>query len=323
MHVDHERRQNIPIKAFGCVILICMSLVPGYLLAQEHPAGASLELTLEVGKTQVALGEPVYVTVHLINAGATPVEVLKVLDPQTGAVQVEVSSTSRPRLVFLPLFYADAIDARKRLGPGEEVAAVFPIFYGGLGWTFRQPETYSISANYRDSAQRPREPLRSNRVTVGVAEESGAGTFLMSDTVAGDEAGKFLLWQRGDHLHAGLAHLTNLLNTFPDSPVTDYALLALGRNLSRGFRNYSIGQVRQPDCAAALGYLQKVRTDRLPTYLQIQKNLDQARCLIKLGQQVQAREFTDQAERLGGDRIEFRPLFQQAVRLEPALRQIP
>jgi hypothetical protein len=225
--------------------------------------------------------------------------------------------------VFLPLFYADAGGDRKLLAPGEDIAAVVPIFYGGQGWTFRRPETYSITASYRGSAQRRNESLRSNRVTVAVAPENEAGAFLMNDSPASDEAGKFLLWQRGDHLHAGLGRLTNLLSTFPDSPVADYVLLALGRNLSRSFRNYAIGRVRQPDYAAALEYLQKVRTDRLPTFLQIQKNLDEARCLIGLGRQTQAREFVNRAEQLAGERSEYRPLLQQAVRLQPALKQTP
>jgi hypothetical protein len=305
MNLDHEQRQRIRTTVQRAIMaMICIGLVSRDALAQEHPAGASLELTLEVEKTRLALGEPVYVTVRLRNTGATPVEAPKVLDPQTGVVQIEVARTSRPRLVFLPLFYADTIDALKRLSPGEEVAAVFPIFYGGQGWTFREPGTYRT-------------------VAIEITEGNGAVDFLMRDSPAGDEAGKFLLWQRGDHLRDGIADLQNLIDTFPNSPVSEYALLALGRNLSRGFRNYSIGRVRPPDCAAALDYLERVRTERLPTFLQIQNNLDQARCLMRLDQPVPARALVDRAEQLGGDRAEFRLLFQQALRLEPALKHAP
>jgi hypothetical protein len=180
-----------------------------------------------------------------------------------------------------------------------------------------------VTAGYRDSTRTHNKALRSNGVIVSVADESGLGAFLMNDSSASDEAGKFLLWQRGDHLQAGHTLLTNLLKPFPNSPVADYVLLAFGRNLSRSFRNYAIGRIRQPDCAAALAYFQKVRSDRLPTFLQIQKNLDEARCLIKMSQPNQAGESMNRAEQLGGGRHEFRPLFQQAMRLEPALKQTP
>jgi hypothetical protein len=134
---------------------------------------------------------------------------------------------------------------------------------------------------------------------------------------------KFLLWQRGDHLEAGQALLTDLLKTYPDSPVADYAMLALGRNLSRGFRNYAIGRVRPPDCEAALTYFHRVRTDRLPVLLRVQQYLDEARCLTRVSKPDQAGEALRQAKQAGGDRPEFRLLFQEAVRLEPALMQAP
>jgi hypothetical protein len=53
--------------------------------------------------------------------------------------------------------------------------------------------------------------------------------------------------------------------------------------------------------------------------LQIQQRLDEARCYSKLSQPVQARESMTRAEQLGADHPEFGLLFQQAVRLEPAL----
>ncbi|HJU05015.1 MAG TPA: hypothetical protein VJ692_07650 [Nitrospiraceae bacterium] len=319
---EYERHGIRKTVLRGIVAMIGLALISGHASGQEHP-DTSLELVLETGKTQVVLGEPVYVTVRLRNTGTAPVDAPKVLDPQTGVVQIEVASASRPRLVFLPLFYADAIDTRKRLRPGEEVAAVFPIFYGGRGWTFPLPGAYRIMAVYRGPVHEDTEPVRSNAAAIEVMEGHGAGAFLMRDSLAGDEAGKFLLWQRGDHLRAGIAHLLTLIETFPDSPVSDYALLALGRNLSRGFRNYSLGRVRQPDCAAALDYLEKVRTERLPPYLQIQNHLDQARCLMRVGQPVQARALVDRTEQGASDRAEFGLLFQQAFRLEPALKAAP
>jgi hypothetical protein len=114
--------------------------------------------------------------------------------------------------------------------------------------------------------------------------------------------------------------LKRLQQQYPDSPVIDYVWLAFGRNLSRGFRNYITGRVRPMDCEAASPYLRLVRPERIPAYLQVQKHLDEARCLAALAQPSQAGVELQRAEALAGDRPEFRLLLQQATRLEPTLQ---
>ncbi|MCC2640514.1 MAG: hypothetical protein K0S45_927 [Nitrospira sp.] len=304
----------------ACTIMLLVVMLPaGPAFAQEGSGSASLELKLEIEKSDVILGEPVYATVRLINVDVAPVEVFKLLDPQTGALHIEVSSSSRPRFAFLPLFHTDAVHARTALAPGEEIAAAFPIFYGALGWTFDRPGTYRVTAEYRHRDRAHHQPIRSTATTVTVAGDEGIDSLLMTGMSASEEAGKFLLWQRGDQLHAGQALLKNVFKTYPDSPVADYALLALGRNLSRSFRNYAAGRIREADCESALNYFQKIRPDRLPAFLQIQQRLDEARCHIKLSQPAQARQSMMRANQMSAGRPEFRLLFQQAVRLEPAL----
>jgi len=288
-------------------------------LAQERPGSVTLELTLDLGTSALNLGEPVYATVRLVNVGAKPVEVFKLLDPQAGAIQIDVSSSNRPRFVFLPLLYTDAVHARTALVPGEAVVTVFPVFYGALGWTFDRPGTYRVTAEYRPQSGTQRDRIRSRAASVTVADENGVGASLLTGSSAGEEAAKFLLWQRGDQLQAGQALLTGLLTQHPESSLADYALLAFGRNLSRSFRNYAVGKIRDADCEAALSYFQRVRSERLPVFLQIQQRLDEARCLIKLSRPAEARASMERADRLRAGRPEFTLLFQQAIRLEPAL----
>jgi hypothetical protein len=247
------------------------------------------------------------------------VEVFKLLDPQTGAIQIEVSSSNRPRFVFLPLFYANAVHNRIALAPGEAVVAIFPVFYGALGWTFDRPGTYRVTAEYRPQGASQQDRIRSHAVSVTVTDEHGAGASLLTGSSAGEEAAKFLLWQRGDQLQAGQALLTGLLTQHPESPLADYALLAFGRNLSRSFRNYAVGKIREADCGSALTYFQRIRSDRLPVFLQIQQRLDEARCFIKLSQPAKALDSMERAEQLRDGRPEYTLLFQQAIRLEPTL----
>jgi len=304
----------------GIVTSLLLLLLADYGLGQERPP-SSLELTLEIGKADLVLGEPVYAIVRLTNIGAVPVDVAKVLDPQTGDVQIDVASSAKPTFRFLPLFYADALQAHVPLAPGERIAAAFPIFYGALGWTFDRPGTHRVTATYRQSGGTQGDPVRSNSVNVTIADEDGPGASLLERTPPSEEAGKFLLWQRGDHLQQGQSLLKRLQQQYPDSPVVEYARLAFGRNLSRAFRNYAISRIRPIDCKAALPYLQQVRSERIPAYLQIQKHLDEARCLAALSRPALAGVEMRRAQALAGDRPEFRLLLQQAARLEPALQQ--
>jgi len=213
----------------ACAIaFLSVMLLAGPGLARERPNAATLELTLEIGKPALVLGEAVYATVRLVNAGVMPMDVSKLLDPQTGALQLEVSSSRRPRFVFLPLFYSDAVHARTPLAPDEEVAAAFPIFYGALGWTFDQPGTYRVTAEYRPQGVAHSGRVRSTTVTVTVtvADEGGIGTLLMTGTTASEEAAKFLLWQTRGPITSG--------TRIADRPAQDLSRLAGGRLCAAG-----------------------------------------------------------------------------------------
>ena len=267
MHLDPIARRSRKVFLVCVVALLFPAVRANDGLAQEPPGSTTLQLTLDIGQSALSLGEPVYATVRLVNVGTMPVEVFKLLDPQTGAIQIEVSSSNRPRFVFLPLFYADAVHNRIALAPGEAVVAIFPVFYGALGWTFDRPGTYRVTAEYRPQGASQQDRIRSHAVSVTVTDEHGAGASLLTGSSAGEEAAKFLLWQRGDQLQAGQALLTGLLTQHPESPLADYALLAFGRNLSRSFRNYAVGKIREADCGSALTYFQRIRSDRVPVFL--------------------------------------------------------
>ena len=306
----------LPIVTTNVVALGCLDA-----RAQETPSTAPLHVALEIDRALPALGEPVYATVRLKNVGDAPIDVPKVLDPQLGDVRIVVSSAERPRFLYLPLFLTDAVQTTAKLEPGEEMAATFPIFYGALGWTFPKPSTYRISATIRSTGLPARS--YSDPVSLRVAEGDGTSAALFRETQAGEEAAKFLLWQRGDHLHDGQALLAAILETHPDSHLADFVRAAFGHNFSRDFRNYSVGRVRPADCETALGYLRHVRADRLPSYLRVQKELDEARCLAYQSRMEEAEAAVQTARDEAGGRPEYRQLFRQAIRLQPSLSSLP
>ncbi|GKS60412.1 hypothetical protein YTPLAS18_39390 [Nitrospira sp.] len=290
--------------------------------AEQTPAAGSLAVTLEIDKPTAALGEPVYATVHLKNGGASSIDVPRILDPQLGHVRIIISSADRPRFVYLPLFVTDAVRATATLGPGEETSATFPIFYGGLGWTFRKPDTYRISATIGTSKPTAARAL-SQPVNLRITEDDGASAILFRESRAGEQAAKFLLWQRGDHLRDGLALLADILKIHPDSHMADFVRAALGHNFSRDFRDYVVGRMRPADCETALEHLRHVRDGRLPSYLQVQKHLDEARCLSRQSRTEEAGAAVKAANDTAGGRPEYRILFQQAIRLQPSLSSLP
>lgn len=287
---------------------------------QAGDAASNLELISEVEKQSFVLGEPVYISVQLRNIGRTPVKVVRVLDPQAGSVKVQITPPEDETIMFSPLFYADVTAPQITLGQGGAITAVLPIFFGAQGWTFSKPGHYQISTTYYDSERRDTKPVQSNTVNITVSKGNGAGSLLMNDSVESLEAGKLFLWRQGDHLRAGMAHLSEIMQKYHDSPLSDYANLALGSNLAQPFRDYSANKVRQPNYAGALAHLRKVRDSQLPRYLKIQKNLDQARCLFSTGDAAAAVGFIREAQELSEGRMEFQPLLDKAQRLEPRLK---
>ncbi len=279
-----------------------------------------LELSLSTEKDRVLLGEPVYLLVQLRNTGPVPIEVDPVLAPQVGNLKLEIASTNQPPFRFSPRFYTDVTAPRLTLAPNASLRAIVPIFFGSPAWTFQRPGDYRLTASYHDAKQRNAPALKAQTHPLAVSEEDGAGRFLLEDGEESVQAGKLLLWRQGDHLQKGAAKLKALADKFPESPLADFANLALASNLAQPFRDYSRGQVRQPDYQTALRHLEKIRPGNLPSYLRVQKNLDQARCLLNTGQTGAVKTLVEKALKLSGGGMEYQPLLDKALRLEPRLK---
>ena len=310
-------KRILVIQPQPLLLLLCLAgalLAMGLVLTGEGRSQdtENVELILETDKARVVLSEPVYLTVRLRNVGTVPVEAAELLDPQTGVVSINVVSPAGTSRGFLPLLYSDVTIPSRRLRPNDEIAAVFPVFFGSLGWTFPQPGKYRLSASYGSNQGEASHKLVSNQLSMVVTSGDEAGSLLIDDSNESFEAGKFLLWQQGDHLKAGLARLQRILATYPESVLADYIRFALGRNFSRSFRDYSRGRVRAPDCHAALSYLEDIKADVLPRYLQILQALAQARCHALQGSQEEAERFLKHAEALGEGRPEFRLVLERA-----------
>jgi hypothetical protein len=293
-------------------------LVPG--TARSQTAG-TLQLTIVPGKTELVVGEPLFVILRLRNIGSASIDVPDSFRTNSETLLVLAAAGSGAPRPYRPLALVLTQSPPLALAPGEEITELAAIFFGGSGWYVVDHEgTYRVHARYR--VPTPGGPLdvSSEPVTVTVSAGDGAGRMLIDDDHGG-EAAKFLLWQAGDHLERGIAHLTDVAATHPNSPLADYIRVAFARSHSRPFKNYAIDVLRPPDCPRALEELNRVRPASLPTQLKLQMSLDRARCLIALNRRGDASGELASALRIIDEEPAFRPLLEQAVQLEPTLLQ--
>lgn len=292
-----------------------------WLLAASLPAAAQapgLSLTLDIGKREVVVGEPVYATLTLTNRGATPRPVFPDLYPEVGVGAVAIAHEGRSA-VFTPIGVDDVETQVRQLAPGQSVSATFPIFFGASGWTFRSPGSYQLTGLYRHPTAEPGGEIRSPAVTLSVAPGGAAGALLTEGDKAGEEAGLFMTWQGGDHLRRGIARLETLIDGYPEQIQADYARLALGLSLSRGFRDYSIGKVRPPDYQRSRALLLAIGEERLQPYAALERSLALTRIGLALDDPQLTRAAANRAVGLTQERPAFSDRIDLAVEIDQRL----
>lgn len=293
-----------------------LSAIPS--MAQNAP---SFRLSLDVGDSTFELGEPVHASLVLTNEGEDSVTVFQNLYPEVGVAGIEIGGASGEARIFVPLSIDDVDDQPEPLESGAFATAVFPIFYGANGWTFAAAGRYRLTAFYEHPSVGGGEKLVSETVTITIEPDpSGAAADLMQGEGARDEAALFLVWEGGDHLRKGISDLETLIESYPGSGAADHARLALGTSLSKSFRDYSIGKVREPDYARALGYLEAVDETRFKGYPGVQQSLSRARCLAGLDREEEARNAAAKALDLSGGQPALRERLDLSVSEEDVLK---
>lgn len=272
-------------------------------------------------RSRYLVGEPVYVAVRLRNAGDHAERVIDSLFPEDGGVDFVIIGPDAREILFLPYGETDRdTESYKSLAPGETVGNMVPIFFGGNGWTFREPGTYRIVAYFQFPAGKGEvRESKSVPATIEIAS-SPEGKALVSETAQmSNEVGKFLLWQSGDHLEKGQASLHTLLDHAPSSPLASYARFALGRSLSEPFMDYRRHTVRAPDCAAALTHLTKVNDVHITDYIRIQIAIAKGRCAAYEKDSKSAMQNFFAAKGIMVDRPEYRAIGARVAEYEQHL----
>lgn len=303
---------------FAILVMSSAVLIASQADAQTNIRGhgAALNLSVESEKSVFILGEPVYVLIRLHNRGSEPVPVFKALHPEEGFVLIQIKRRNGEQRPFAPLAVTDSDLGVQNLEPDEEYHDVVPIFFGANGWSFDEIGTYTISAVYQGT---PKSGglIESGPIDISVVNDRyGADELLLAEGEGRNQAGKFMLWQAGDHLTDGIDRLGKLIREFPDSPLADYANFALGKSFSQDFQNYAAQKIRLPDYERAMEYLEAVREDVLPKYLHIQKGIAEARTLHGIGQAESAQKVLDSTRQLMMEHPDYDMLMEPLGRLE-------
>lgn len=257
------------------LIVVCTSAYA------QRITGPALSLSIATDKAQYELGEPVYLRLQLRNSSGDPVHPLAALDPKYSETAVIISGGGGSPKVFTPLTLVETRESPSAVPPHGEVVVITPIFFGADGWTFRHAGDFTVIATWKNSAPEPEISSNPVRIRIGLGTE--AGTRLVSNDEASMEAGKFLVWQSGDHLTSGRALLANIVQGAPGSAVAQHARLAEASNLNREFMDFTAGRIRPAEHGRALVLLSDVNDAMLPSHLILRKNLAQAASEIHLG----------------------------------------
>jgi hypothetical protein len=140
------------------------------------PGGAPVLLSLEVPRTTFEVGEPVTLTVELHNTGTEAYHVRPLLDPAYGFLSIDIQLPGST--VFLPFRPALSRQARtvrtEVMQPNAKRHDDAKVFFGGGGWTFQQPGTYLIRADFpapaptESAALGAKQRIQSNTLTLEV-----------------------------------------------------------------------------------------------------------------------------------------------------------
>jgi len=271
-----------------------------------------LELSIRTEKESYYIGEPIYLVVHLRNTGREAKRVMGQLHPDDGAIAVYVTATDGARGRYAQLANVDNDStAYRELAGGETIGDIFAIFFDANGWVFREPGIYQLDVTYRTIEQPTvASEVASNSISVTIEETpDGSGKVLV---VAGDpasfEAGKFLLWQAGDHLVQGQERLTEIIERYPESVLSNYVRFALGKSLSQPFTDYGLGVIRPADCRMSSVYLRAVKPAQISENAQIQRLIAQYRCNVRLGDKDSAASAIGEVRKLIQNRPEYQAL---------------
>jgi len=200
-------------------------------------ADSPLSLQLRTVKDTYLVGEAVTLTVAVINTGDASHDVIPLLSPEYGFLNVLIRGPGQQefRPYKAPVIRSARMAGLNRtLAPRDIMVDDARVFFSSDGWTFATPGDYEIQATFPADTAFSNDVIRSvtQHVTVRNPETDatiGASRLLFTrDGLGlGTEQGLYLYMQGGDHLEFGASKIRQMVNQFPQAAQADPAKVAL------------------------------------------------------------------------------------------------
>jgi hypothetical protein len=260
IHLRHAFYRNIVLggNAFGTGA----AEVDPELFSERIEDNSGLKLELKLPRPSFAFGEPVVVEVKLSTTDTRGKRVQPYLHPKDAFVEIAIRQPSGRILRYRSLIEHCVDDQITMLLNGERPSIYDSAYigYGKDGFYFDQPGTYQLRAVYSAmDGSKVVSPLVNLRVRSPVtAAESN-----IADLFFGNEQGQllYLLGSDLDSLQKGIDAFDEVLDRYPNQPLSVYARLVKGINSERDFKMIQPDKkvkLREADTSASVKLLKTV-----------------------------------------------------------------
>jgi subtilisin family serine protease len=283
-------------------------LAPVNDISTESP----LRLRIGTAKEVYLVGEAVSLAVAVVNTSDTPQEVIPLLSPEYGFLNVLIRGPTQEQFQpFKPPVLRGARMARlsRTLAPNDVMIDDARVFFSSGGWTFATPGDYEIQATFPADTAFSSDIIRSETLLVTIepptTEPTKRASRLLFDKGGlrfGIEQGLFLYMGGGDHLSYGADRLRQLVHEFPQAAQADPAKIALANEALRPTIDQARGGRPEPRLDEAQQYLRGLQEmENVPgvSLMRVQQRL--VRELEAAGRDAEARslreDFADDLQR--------------------------
>jgi len=228
-------------------------------------AESALRLRIGTAKEVYLVGEAVSLAVAVVNTSDTPQEVIPLLSPEYGFLNVLIRGPTQEEFQpFKPPVLRGARMARlsRTLAPYDVMIDEARVFFSSGGWTFATPGDYEIQATFPADTAFSSDIIRSETLLVTIepptSEPTKQASRLLFDKGGlrfGIEQGLYLYMGGGDHLSYGADRLRQLVHEFPQAAQADPAKIALANEALRPTIDQARGGKPEPRLDEAQQYL--------------------------------------------------------------------
>jgi hypothetical protein len=224
-----------------------------------------LDFQIQMGKEEYLPGQPSISYLKLTNVGSENLSLIEKLAPEYNIVKFYIKKDDAEEVRFMPYVFYEFIPEKVTLKVGESVYGRAKIFYGSNGYTFPEPGTYKVRAEYHGLNDGIGTIINSNTIDVIIREPKNEEEAEQVKLIKGKEQALIFLFETGDHLPEGINQLTKLAQQYPQSTLGSYANTVLGLHWSREFKDFKNNQVRKPNYEQARSYLETA-SDKVKGY---------------------------------------------------------